>query len=507
MTNSNYFNLRDLAKIVGKSLPARDQFISRSMLHDARNINSNLFRHLVNEPSLDEELVSNHIFQVKPSNGLYKTHKSQFKELLLNTIFVLDFEAGGYNLRTQRLNQNDRAVFLSSVLVRLGIRRMARQIGEKALSESLELEYWSNARRLASILRDDAAQAGEPKRREKFAKEYYRVAELEIATQRAMDNLTAIVSAFAVTGSEKRELKAFALAAVEEIERASQLGRTFRVVQLHFRLKAAYLQIEENYEETLLLCNEYEDILNRDFRSFADTAALGEVYLKRAVCYSQIRDFREGSLAVEKCTKLIPYGSNNWFNLQEHNFLLSTHCLSFGSAREVYDLTVNHQRFISLPDYLRERWDVFRHHLEFAESKVPKSTNLSGVLKHLPVYSKDKSGFRASLLVLQTLILIDRGDFKSVLGRMDALRKYRLRHLKGEGHNQSNLFFKVLSTLEKCSFDISLTIVKAASEIKQLRERSKKNLEGIQILPYTWMWDHIVESLTKRAITSGQRKT
>ena len=495
MSKLSLASLRDLARIVKRGIPERAQYLSRASLHDSGDVTSRFFQALAEGGEKSDSDLAKSIFGKSASDNVYKVHKSQIKQLLLNTLFVLDLDAVGYSEQTKRYRRNNKAAFLAPELLSMGADALAQSIAEAGLREAQEIEAWANAQQFAVILRNIAAYSGHEVERAKYVDEYFRIAEIERAEQQAMTSYEEIICAFTTTGGEKYKMAEVAGRALPGLEESYAKHPTFGLANSRFLLKAAVFQARQNYHDSLAVCEEYQALLAGRFKAFANADRLSEVAFKRLVCLLQIREYEKARDAAAHCAKLIPQGSNNWFRLREYEFLLEMHAERFEVARQILEETRRHERFELLPEHGRERWRIFEDHIDLAQGSLPEFRTEKELLKHLRIYSSDKSGFNASILILQILLLAERGKTNAISERIDALNKYRARHLKDEGNQQAHIFFDLLTLVGQNMHRIAATLREAEPLIQEFHAATGPALDGIQILPYNWLWNRLTIAL------------
>ncbi len=497
MSLLSFAALRDLARTVKRGLPERGQYISRANYHDSHDLASRYFRALADSPEQTEQALAQEIFGTTPQDTRYKVHKTQMKERLLNSLFVLDVVGAGYSELTQRHLNNDRDAFLATRLLKIGPDPLAKSVAEHGLREALALEAWPNVMQFASVLREIAAFNGKEQERLKFSQEYFRAAEIELAEQHALDSYTAIVAAFATTGGEKYEVAEIAERALPDLEAAYQKHGTFGLALQRFRLRAAALQVRQKYRETLPLCDEFEALLEKKFRAFANPDRKFEVAHKRLFCQMKLGENVAARRTAAVCERLLPRGAEGWFYLQEEKFLIETHTGHFDAARRIYEATLGEKRFAVLPENRTERWNIFERHLDYAQGRIPAFRSVASLLEHLPVYSKDKLGFNASLILLQIVLLAERGDVKAMGQRIQALRQYREEMLGDEGNEQLFALFALLDSLGENLERIPKWLREVRPQIKAFRNIKAAPFDGVQILSYEWLWDRFEMALRR----------
>src|SRR6185436_11774755 len=134
-------------------------------------------------------------------------------------------------------------------------------------------------------------------------------------------------------------------------------------------------------------------------------------------------------------------------------------------------------------------------------SAAPNSVNIKKFLRDVPLFSKDKRGYNVAILILQILVLLENNEFGEIINRMDALRTYRTRYLRAGSNKQSALFFRMLQIMETNSFSFEKTKQKSQKyfeRMKSIAADSSEIQDGLQVLPFDWMWMKILEMLKQK---------
>ena len=262
-----------------------------------------------------------------------------------------------------------------------------------------------------------------------------------------------------------------------------------------------------HYEEALKVCEEAISCFEN--KPYSAPVPLQIFYYQQLVCYIQLRQFERGHEVVQKCFALVNDGSFNYFKFHELYLLLAMHSGNYKEAVATFEQATNHNRFQFLPDAVREVWRIYHAYLYYLYlvkkiHKMPKlgasskNFKLSRFVNDLPNTSKDKSGFNASVLVVQTLILIAEKRYEETTSRFDATKQYCYRYLKTEYTQRSYLFVKMLLKVQQIGFDKPQIIHKTQKLLKELKaipiEVSQQAIE-IEIIPFEILWEYLLASL------------
>ena len=106
-------------------------------------------------------------------------------------------------------------------------------------------------------------------------------------------------------------------------------------------------------------------------------------------------------------------------------------------------------------------------------------------------YSKEKRAGNIPILIIQTLLFIQRKQYGLADRRLETLNKYRVRYLEQDTNIRSKLFIKMLLQIPKGHFDQSKVSEKTTDLLEQLTNTSKadsKQLVYTEIIPYEHLW-------------------
>jgi hypothetical protein len=170
--------------------------------------------------------------------------------------------------------------------------------------------------------------------------------------------------------------------------------------------------------------------------------------------------------------------------------------LRFRQALELLRGVFKHERYHTQPDPSKEKWELFRLYGEFVnEEQVPiKTPSDFGAL--VPTLTPDKTGFNTSMIVLHILLLTQRKEFGNLRDRLEFVKGYRKRYLKGPENSQSSYFLRMMNLIETHDLNykrITRSASKMLVELKRIEE--EEVIQGERILPYSWIWNYLMMSL------------
>ena len=500
-------HLPELLRVVARLRDPKLEIIDEDYDKDSKENISKLYYGIKSGKFANDAAAAAEIYGAPATDTRYSTLKSRLKRKLLNSLFLLDLGKRGYSKYAQTLYRTNKRLFVFKTLLTLGARNLAVQIGEAELS--ICAAYHLTAHRI-ELLRELLFHASMIGNDSKFA-EYasmLQAANADLTAECRSEELAyGLQIHFAKKAGIGPEVAEVANKFAEELRtlRASCSSSAF--VTNYSRVQVWTQLSQQNYRAAIELCEEFKEYLNAH-PLVAFPSRYGEFALFRLAACRAISDYEGGNAAAIDCGKSFLPSSNNWFVFNEELFLLSMNTLHFDAASKIYHEVTTNPRFESQNKNSKERWFIFGLYLRYIELvRNRQSIRESGVesgklriktfLRTVPVYTSDKLGFNVAILVLQIVMLLEIEDFDSIITRMEALRTYRSRYLPANQNRQSSIFFKLLQIMEKNSFSFKLVSVKSAKYVEQLAAANTASdlSDGVQIVPFTWLWDQILSKL------------
>jgi hypothetical protein len=500
--------LREIAQIVTRYREKNPDLMDFEPSPDDPDMTSKLYLGL-REGKITTDLAAAELVYGSPLiDTRYTSLKNRLKKRLINLLFFLDIREKDFSEQLVARYQNSKAVFWVNTLSTFGARSSAIKLAESALKQAMKYDFTYSAIQCAQVLRNYSRFSGSERQYDKYdelMKDLIRRFEAEVVAQELYERITIRYSR---SLAEQPELKMVADQYLQTLESFRKHENSFTFNQYYFRLKAATLQIAQQYEEAI---KTYEEgIAYFDAHKHMSFKILyGDFYLQELGCFLYLRQYEQGKQAIDKCKDLIPEGGANWFILMENRFLLEMYALEFHKAEEVFVATNTNARFQFLSEDIREKWQLYELYLDFAlrQSKTASARATKArieperFIKTVPTFKRDKRGYNIAILILHVLFLLEQNDFGSIIGRMDALRTYRNRYLKVGTNRRSALFFKMLQIMESNSFDPAVTLSKSKKYVERLSGNTADAVEAqenLQIIPFEWLWDTIIKMLQEK---------
>jgi hypothetical protein len=307
--------------------------------------------------------------------------------------------------------------------------------------------------------------------------------------------------------SPKSEQHEQAIKALENLELDKVQSESRQTLLYKYLIELMIETTIYDYQAALTICQ--EAIHYFENKPYQANLPLQIFYYQELVCYIQLCQFEKGKEVAEKCLSLIVEGSFNWFKYQELYFILAMHTQQYDKAVEIFELTTSHQRFQFLPENVSEIWKIYEAYLYFLQmidkiEEMPSSTEgyenfkLSRFLNEVMIFSKDKSGMNAAILIAQISILIGEGRYDEAIDRLETTQQYCYRYLQTEFTQRTYLFLKMLLKIPHLGFDKEQVVQKSQKILDQLTEiplEVANQAVEIEIIPYEVLWGFLLEVL------------
>jgi hypothetical protein len=476
----------------------------QDILPEFRGPNPTLQSRFLDLIDLDEEEVAKRL-GVKPEDQSYHVLKSTVYKRALRAIFHVDLrKTKSATPHAIARDESDRVLFAAKTLSFFGLRDAAEFVARREIATCEKYEFSSNAIEFLTILTSAASTRGDTSAFKRYKSQQLQIlqryrAELEMGLLQ-----NELMMLFTTRGVEKPQVREKLKLAAIEAHTVFRKNPTFKIGLTLFRLKGLSEEVSSEYDKAIRTYLEAEGFIE-SYTQFATPVRLAEFSVRRLDCAIHLRDKKQGLDAAERSLAAYAVGSFNWFITMEQSFLLYMTTLDFKNAQDTIDRATKNPQYQALDRFIQERWNLYGLYLLYAKSELRSSQKLQhrktfkDFVRISPSYTADKVGFNMSVLIIHILYLIEAKQFTAIADRLDALEKYRARHLKANSQ-QANTFIKLLIAMAKADF-VRQEVLNSTTELRtQLKHSDTQRpvLEGLQILPFDWLWDRIVEALPNR---------
>lgn len=451
----------------------------------------------------EEELVKR--LGVTSNDQSYHVLKSTVYKRALRAVLHVDIrKSKSATTHAVARDENDRVLFAAKTLSFFGLKDAAEFVARREIAVCEKFEFSSNAIEFLTILTSTASTRGDAAGFKRYKLEQLRMlqryrAEIEMGLLQ-----NEVMMLFTTRGAEKPQVREKLKLAAIEADTVFRKHPTFKIGLIAYRLKGLSQEVSSEYRNAILTYLEAENFIESR-KQFATPVRLAEFSVRRLDCAIHLGDKEQGLDAAQRSLAAYAVGSFNWFITMEQTFLLHMTTLNFKNAQQAIDEVMKNSQYKALDRFIQERWNLYSLYLLYAKSelrsshKVQHRKTFKDFVRITPSYTADKAGYNMSVLILHILYLVEAKQFNAISDRLDALEKYRARHLKGNSQ-QADTFIRLLIAMAKADF-VRQEVLCSTSELRNELKRSATEgplLEGLQILPFEWLWERIVEALPSR---------
>jgi hypothetical protein len=474
----------------------------------------NLYEGIAEGKYENDQEASMSIYGEGENSQIYFTRlKRQLYKRLINSLFFIDVNQPSFNDYQKAYYSCHKNYAAVKILIGRNARRSAIQLAEQTLKKALKFEFTDLIINLAKDLRlHYGTVTGERKPYQEYKDLIKKYQEIFLAELQVEELYTDLAINFVNSRATKIEVETLAENYVEDLELLIKKYSSYRLNLYAYLGISLRYQISNDHQNTLRVCEE----AIRFFKTKEHIASKGAIVnflFKMLACYIPLKEHTKGQEVAEKCLQLVGKGSSPWFNILNHLTILLFHTRQFQKAYEVFQRAYSHPKFKNLYKSQSEDWrinEAFIHYFiligkidltQYPEEMRVKKFRVSKFLNEVPIFSKDKRGNNITILIIQMLFLLQKGQYDKVIDRMEAINAYCNRYLRNDDTYRSNCFIKMLLQLPKAHFNKTAAIRKADKFVQKLKkvplEQANQSNE-LEIVPYEMLWEFVLESLDNR---------
>ena len=490
--------LRQLVRIVNRNKVKKIDLLDLQTKPDSK---INQLYHLISsrEAITDAEAKSLIALNGKGASA-YSNLKAKLKTRLLNTLFFIDVDKRNYTDRQAAYLRINRDLAAAKILLAKLSLELAVDELEKVLRLAEKFEFTEAALEVARLLRLHSGTRGNEKKYQKYVALYQKYAEINRWENLAEQQYADLMFHYEKKQSTSVELQQLATQYYRELKEGIEKNTSYK-----FRFYAALVQF---YQHTCV--NDYIVLLpqtRKVIQFFEQKAYQAHTPIQiclhhQLVAYLQKRDYENGLAVGIQTQKFLEKGSYNWFKNQEYLLILALHSSEYQKAYEHYLIATNHSQFKSLPEEVRDIWEIYRAYLHFLLKQAffevaPKENSFSKFrinrfLNDQPHFSKDKRGMNVAILVIQILFYLQEKKHELANDRIEAVQKYAQRHLYKQDSLRSYYFIRLLLCIPRGNFDKE-TVLKVAkrplAKFKDSIDLKSNPFHKMEIIPYQKIWE------------------
>jgi len=444
------------------------------------------------------EEAAEYLFHAPSFNGAYRKLKEKMKQRLLDSVLLLD-------LHSTKNSPYDKAYIVcwkdwatAKILFNQRAVHTASGMAHRLLKDALYFEFSELSVSIARVVR--AMYATRLPDLKKFER-YHQLAE-ELSEQYSAE--TSAEGMYYMLVSYYIESKAGNPIVAEKATEYCQLlapriGKKspFRLLKLYHQIRVISVFCNGDYEKTIAFCEEaLSELAEKTFY----TPDMGDFfYFHKIACYTQLNQYAKGCTLAEQMLSYEERGSFNWFKNRELLFRLALYATNYQEAYTVYRQVFEESSFRYLDAYSKELWKINEAFMVFlfeaglfspSDPSSLMSYRISKFLNEVPIFSNDKRGMNIPILIVHILFALARKRYDLASSRITAIDKYASRYVLKDEMERSNLFIRMLSSVDRSGYYRQGVIRKSKSWYdKLLQTTSSSPKYHIEVLPYERLWE------------------
>lgn len=463
------------------------------------------------EEGKPEEDIAAYLTGKSVKSGSYRRLKSDLSDRLIASLFLVDLSLPSYNNRQRAYYELLKNWTTAKILLGKSARLAGIELAERSLRQALFFEFNDIALDLSknlSLLYGTVI--GDSKKYQIYHDTYLKLKEIVAAEFLAEEAYVELIINYV---RQKTEDEVVSQKATDYSLALAPLLEKFDAYNLHLYdglIKMIISSSIGDYEQTEKFCDEW--IVFFEKKKYSANVPLQIAYYQKLNCHFQMRSFDEKSPYIDRGLQLLEEGSYNWYKFLETYLLLALHTQQYESAYKTYTQARGHKRFKSLTDEVKEYWRVLGAYIHYLVKvgEIPAALNdpafskfrIGRFLNQTPHFSKDKRGVNVSILIIQILFLIARGQYSETVDKMDAMEQYCRRHLFRDETLRAFYFIKALLVIPKNFFHKEAVKRKAEKYLLKLNDHPLEEVGPssilTEIIPFEVVWTKVITQLSTK---------
>ncbi len=478
---------------------------------------------LQDEPDLSKEEFAQRLYGEDSSekDNRFRKLKQRLTRRMANTLFFIDPKDNQFNELQSAYYVAYREYALARILQGRNAIEASRHYLRKVFVAARKFEFSELLLLTADALRaQHAYQVSDQDKYVHYRQEYFRARLLFNMERDVVMAYEEVVFHYGVSPEARKETIERIQVKLAEIHADyPQLEHTYRSIINYYGLRTLLDQLRGDAKSLIAAVDEGLAILEQ--KPYPADIPQSFLYLTKVVVHLVERDFAGGTATLTAAYPLLTPGFANWFKFKELEFLLAMHTGHYQEAFATYRSVANFKTVNALPKTSQDRWRLNRAYLYYLEAtgrlEIDPAEDpwgpfrLTKFLNSVPEFSQDKKGMNIPILILQIAFGIALKRYSLSVDRIEAIEKYRSRHISRDENYRANLFIKILLQFPIMAFHRNGVKRKTEAYLKQLNDNPidlAKQSFDFEILPYETVYATALESLELKfhKETAGNKK-
>jgi hypothetical protein len=484
------------------------------------------FNLLQDEPDLDTDKIARRLYgeESTEKDNRFRKLKQRLTRRMANTVFFIDPKDNQFTDLQKAYYLANREYALAGILIGRGAAVAADHFMRKVYTRSLKYELTNLLMLSTSYLRGQCAYRPEFRTQYvHFKDEYLRARKLYDMENDVRMAYEEVVIGYGVSTPARKDTLVRVDQSLAHLHATyPEMEHTYRMLINYFGLRCLSHQLRGDVPGLLATLKEGLHLVENK----PCTADIPKSYfhLNEMVVHIIQKDYPSGLATLTSALPLLKPGEPNWYKFKELEFLLAMHAARYAEALAAYQSVATFSPLSAVPKRYQDRWLLHRAYVYYLEAVGQLDTGetidpwgkfrLNKFLNNVPAFSRDKRGMNIPVLILQIAYSIALKQFDLTVDRIEAIEKYRSRHIKRTESYRSNLFVKILLQFPVVAFHRNGVRRKTERDLKLLHDNpidlATQSFE-MEILPYETTYELALEGLSTkfqhRAMTKKNQAT
>jgi tetratricopeptide (TPR) repeat protein len=307
----------------------------------------------------------------------------------------------------------------------------------------------------------------------------------------------------------QRYLQEKALEYLQKLKPYSEKYQSYKLQLITRMIEVTSYMCVNDYESALEVAE--HAIVFFENKPFEVKNAIVVFLHQKTVCCMQLKKFESGRESAMRSRSLVLEGTHNWYKDGLTFIQLCLHTQQYTEGWKVYVEMLGHTEYTNQSVMVKEEMSMIETYLQYLiynenikieknDRKFIKMFDYFGFMNTLPIFQKDKRGMNIPVLIAQILWILREKNYDFIKTRIEALDKYRTRHVSAdEDTYRTNLFIKLVNQLEKGKYKrkrVEKRCFKTFEELRVAPIQVKNHAYATEILPYEDIWQLMMNSLS-----------
>lgn len=457
-----------------------------------------------------DEDAARHFTGANAKDPNYRKLRNRLIRQLINTSFFVDAQQSMYNERGKARFSCYRDYAAAYILWSKDATKASHYLFQQLLEQTIKFEFTELSADICRILRQQAALSpGDIISHEKYSRLHRLYEDKRYWEAKAYDYSENLIHHYITRRSPNNDVHLLASQYFDELFPLVEKVETTQFLSSTYQIGVIKHLSTNDCKSTIEMC----DLALRTLKDRPNTnrGSLTKFASQKLACLTQLRIFDEGHKTSEYCLSLVNEGTYNWFRILETQFYYFTYLKQYQEALAIFEKAITHERYNQLSGSNRDIWVMLGGYLnllavlgqlnpaeveQVAGYYMPSTTRY---INDFEVLDKEKEGMNIPLVLLPVLYSVAKGmyDEEAFRRSIEALDKYRQRHLENETNRRSAIFLKLLLALAKKEFEGPRAEQKIQKELQLLKQeppQMSRQSFAVEVIPYEDLLEMLLKS-------------